>query len=172
MSDPAPYSTPPEQPKSNLTWLWVTLGVLLVLLIVCGGACGGCLFVANRAAKEGGQFLQHAVEMTQVQAQAQPAIAASEAVADKIGAITGQGVPEHVGAWVADAPTMTIRFEVNGEKGTATATVAAARGASAWNVTSFEVKTADGTTIDVPPPAEHPPELNFDIGPETPMPNP
>ena len=164
MSGPGPYA--PEQPQRGRNWLWIVLGILVVLLIVCGGICGGCVFVARQAAEQGGQFVLQALEMGQVQAQAQQAIASSDEVTDKIGPITGQGVPEPVGQWTADSPTLTTRFTVNGEKGAATATVSASREAGAWKITSIEVQLGDGTTVTVPPPAEAPPQINFDITPD------
>lgn len=93
MSGPAYDPNQPAPPKSSNSWIWITLIVLLVLLLVCGGVCGGCFWLAGKAATEGVQGAVQSLELLGLQASATPAIHSHPEVSEKIGPITGYDTP-------------------------------------------------------------------------------
>lgn len=165
MSGPAYDPNYPTPPKSSNTWIWVVLIVLLVLVLGCGGLCAGCTYFARQA----GQSLVQGVEIAALQVSTIPAIESHTEVQEKIGSVTGTGTPEVVGGYGMEKPTITIKFNITGEKGEAVATVTASREAGSLRPTDIQVKFADGSTVNVPP-GEYTPELNFDIETDDSMP--
>jgi hypothetical protein len=165
MSGPAYDPNYPTPPKSSNNWIWIALAVLLALLLVCGGVCGGCVWVASKAAKEGMQGAFQSVELMSLQASSMPAIESNEEVKAKIGPVTGFDPPTLVGTYGTEQPSIACTFKVNGETATATATVTATREAGSLKPTDIQVKFGDGTTVSVPP-GEFSPDLNFGIEPQ------
>ena len=162
MSGPTYDPNQPTPPKSSSSWIWITLVVLLVLLLVCGGVCGGCFWIAGKGIREGAQAAVQSIELLGLQASAMGAISSHAEVAEKIGTITGYDAPKLVGTYGHEQPTVSCSFVVNGEKGSATATVTGTREAGALRPTDIEVKFGDGTSVNVPP-GDFSPDLNFDI---------
>lgn len=165
MSGPAYDPNYPTPPKSSNSWIWITLLVLLAVLLVCAGVCGGCFWLAGKATTEGVQGALQSIELFGLQAAAAPALHSSPEISDKIGPITGFDPPKLVGTYGAEQPTVACSFVINGEKGSATAVVTGTRESGALRPTDIEVKFGDGTSVNVPP-GEFKPDLNFEIGPE------
>lgn len=163
MSSPTPYDlNQPQPPQKATNWvLWVIVG-LVVALLVCGGICGGCAMLMQSAAQKGGGFVAQTMEGAMLQVSAMSSIQADPTVTEKIGNITGQGMATVVGPWSPDATSVVCTFEVNGEKGNATATVTGNKVNGALQASKIEVKFADGTTVDVPP-SPQAPEFNFEL---------
>jgi hypothetical protein len=166
-----PYYDPnqPTPQKSSNSWIWIALGIVLLVLVGCGGACAGMAFYVSRQASQGFQAIIQVAELAQLQASAFGAIQNNAEVNEKIGDVTGFDPPTLVGTYGPEQQTVTCSFTVNGTKGSATATVTGTRESGALRPTDIQVKFGDGTSANVPP-GEYTPDLNFDIGPQEEMP--
>jgi hypothetical protein len=166
-----PYYDPnqPTPQKSSSSWIWIALGIVLLILIACGGACAGMAFFVSRQASQGIQAMVQIAELSQLQMAAFGAIQNHTEVTEKIGDVTGFGAPTLIGMYGPEQPSVSCSFTVNGSKGSATATVTGNRESGALRPTDIQVKFADGTTVDVPP-GEYTPDLNFNIEPQETMP--
>lgn len=162
MSGPTYDPNQPTPPKSNNSWIWITLVVILVLIVGCAGICGGCSWFLGKSVTEGVHALTQTAELLTLQTAAMPAIGSSAEVTSKIGNINSIDTPTLVGTYSLEQQNVTCKFAIRGERETATVTVTGTRDSGSLRPTDIHVKFGDGSTVNVPP-GEFVPELNFDI---------
>jgi hypothetical protein len=152
---------PQEPQKSGMSVIMIVLIVLGVMFLGCMGVCGGCYYVGTQAMKEA----MNAIELVSPSLEAQTAISDNAEVDEKLGKELTWGPPMRADGKTGELNTSNTPFtmQVTGPKGTAVAHIRAAQKDGDWKVLEIKVKLASGETIDVPPPPDAPPQLNFDL---------
>ena len=152
MSGPADDLNPPPPARSGKRWVFIGLVLLAVLLLACGGLCGGCMLVGNRMTTTAFQMK----ELADLQRRALPSIETNEEVRAKLGSVTSVDLPQLDANWSPDAATVTTVFGVAGETGSGTATVTGTRSSGRLAPTTIVVLFPDGTSVEVPHEARPP----------------
>jgi hypothetical protein len=157
-------STPAPQKSGGGSVLMIILIVCGVLLLLCAGICGGCVYVTQSAVTSGAAW----VELTPVMSAAMNAAQSDQQVLDKLGEpIEISAIPTRTGTGELKPANEDFQFELKGPKGTAKVKGSATKDVGTWKVTAITVQASDGATFTVPPPAATGPEVEFDM-PEMP----
>jgi hypothetical protein len=159
----SPGPSPPQKSGggSVLTIILIVFGVLLLL---CAGACGGCVYLTQSAVKSGAAW----VELSPVMSASLLEVQGNQQVIDKLGEpIEITAIPTRTGSGELKSANEDFQFELKGPKGTAKVKGSATKDAGTWKVTAITVQTSDGATFNVPPPAATGPDVNFTM-PDTP----
>lgn len=174
MSTPGKFETGGPPPRGGGSRVLITILIVVgVLLVACAGLCGGCIFVAQRAAKEAqraakevGEEVGAAIELMPVMTSVQTAVAEDDQVKQRLGEpVQITSTPERGNTGELDPVHESFTFGISGPNGTADVTGHATKVDGAWKVTQIEVVPAEGEKFEVPPPEGAPLELNFDINP-------
>ena len=166
MSTPGKPDAGTSQRSGGSRILITILIIAGVLLIACAGICGGCIFVAQRAAKEVGAEVGAAIELMPVMTSVQTAVAEDAQVKERLGEpVQITSTPERANQGELDPVHESFTFDISGPNGTADVTGHATKVDGAWKVTQIEVVPAEGEKFQVTPPEGAPLELNFDINP-------
>jgi cytochrome oxidase complex assembly protein 1 len=143
-------SAPAPQKSGGGSVLMIILIVCGVLLLLCAGICGGCVYVTQSAVKSGAAW----VELMPVMTAAMGAAQADQQVLDKLGEpIEVSAVPTRTGTGELNTVNEDFQFELKGPKGSAKVKGSATKEAGTWKVTAISVQTSDGATFTVEPPA-------------------
>jgi len=132
------------------------LGVLLVLVLICGGTCAGCVYLGGQAAKQAGQSIE-TMSITNI---ALASVLSDATVTEKLGAgVTITGLPKREGP--LDYANTVVMFDIAGPKGVGTVTAHAKQVTGSWQITALKVQFSDGSTADLQAPETTAPQLNF-----------
>ena len=155
--------TPPQRSGGSRTLVTILI-IAGVLLVACAGICGGCVFVMQRAVRqgalEGGAFIELAPVMSSVES----AVSDDAQVKQRLGEpvqVTSTGKRVNTGEVNPVHESFTIG--ISGPNGTATVTGHATKVDGAWKVTQIEVQPSEGEKFEVAPPEGAPLEINFEI---------
>jgi hypothetical protein len=176
MSNP----TPPPKPGGS-SWLTILLVVLLLLMLTCGGLCGGCIYVGQRAAVQVGKSVNEAASYLVLMpafAATQQAVDHDPQVIDRLGQpIEAFQMPQRQSAAPLNPKGETFQYDIRGPKGKAIVSGVATADSPAgpWRVATITVTFADGSLVTIPAPddqsqsgtfrteIELPPDLNEPI---------
>jgi hypothetical protein len=157
MSNPTP---PPQSGGSS--WLTIFMVVLLLMLLTCGGLCGGCLYLGQRAVVEGGkqaeQFIGY-LALTPAFVATQRAVDSDPQVIDRLGQpITTPAMPARQNQGALNPSGETFQYDIRGPKGAAIVSGVATAESSAgpWRVETITVTFSDGSVVTVPAPEDQP----------------
>jgi hypothetical protein len=158
MSTPSQFGSPqPSSGGGGSSVLMIVLIVLGVLVLVCGGACAGCVYFVGKGASEAGKAIEEAVRMSGAYFTAESTVLSDPQVLEKLGeGLEATSEPKRDSTGPLKPSGETFQFDIKGSKGTAivSAVATAPDPQSAFTVKTITVKLSDGTTIDVPPPSE------------------
>jgi len=141
----------------------IILIVLGVLLLLCAGICGGCVYLTQSAVSSGAAW----IELSPVMSASMLATQSDQQVIDKLGEpIEITAIPTRIGTGELKPQNEDFQFEMKGPKGTAKVKGSATKDVGTWKVTAITVQTSDGATFNVPPP-EATGDVNFDMPEET-----
>jgi len=152
---------------SSVLKILVIIGI--VLLLACGGLCGGCLYLAKQGADVAKQGLDKAIQQAKLNAAYQTtrdAVRSDPQVIERLGESLEFTEPHRQGEGDLKPSGETFQMDVKGSKGTAIVSGVATGSGGKFTVTTISVKLPDGTTLDVKPPSEQfdPNELKIDSG--------
>jgi hypothetical protein len=171
MSAPSQFGSPqPSSGGGGSSVLLIVLIVLGVLVLVCGGLCAGCLYVAGKGATavhEGIEEGLKTVQLVAAYANAETAVRNDPAVIARLGEpIERSTDPQRQNTGDLKPSGETFQFDVKGPNGTAIVSAVAVADGGPFRVTTITVKFPDGTTLDVKPPEEQfdPTDLKIDTG--------
>lgn len=158
-----PITPPPTPPQSGGGFLKIVLIILGVLVLGCAGVCGGCVCIAQRSAKDFGNY----AELLPVMSGAVVHVQDDQRVKDKLGEpVVSPGLPGRDNSGEVNPVHESFHFDLTGPMGTAKATGHATKAGSFWKVTTIEVEFSDGEKVTITPP-DSGPELNFDMPTES-----
>ena len=162
MSNP----NPPSQSGAS-GWLVVLLVVALLIVLVCGGLCGGCIYLGRQAAvqvgKAAGEFGAF-MAMVPAYAATQQAVDNDPQVIDRLGEpIKTLAMPQRQNTGELKPAGETFQYDIEGPKGTAIVSgVATAESPTGpWRVSTIRVTFSDGSVITVPAPEVQPADAQF-----------
>ena len=130
----------PPKRSSSRKWLWLIVAIPLLLIIVCGGFCGG-IFVMAFSIMKSSEPYQMALE----QVQEDPLVI--EQLGEPIEDVTW--FPSGNVNMENDRGDANLHFQVAGPKGTAGVHVQARRMDGLWGLTTLEVTPEGGTRIQL-----------------------
>jgi hypothetical protein len=167
MSHPSQFGPSPQQSGGGgSSVLVIVLVVLGVLVVVCGGLCAGCFYMAGKSVtvvqkgiEEGVKFVQLAVAYKE----ANLAVMNNEQVIDRLGEpiepVEAAQLFRHEGTGPLKKSGETFQFDVKGPKGTGIVSVVATGDAdNVFHPATITVTFSDGTVVDVPVTTDDPPE--------------
>ena len=139
----------------------------LLLLILIGAFFGVRVWRKNSADTRKSQNQSYLRDLQQPLDEAADAVKSNVQVQAKLGesltvdkeSLTREGQGKEL-----DRSNAGFQFSVVGSKGTGGVAARATFAAGNWKVTEVKVQLPDGSSVDVPPPAEKPPDLEFDVG--------
>ena len=171
MSSPSQFGSPqPSSGGGGSSVLMIVLIVLGVLVLVCGGLCAGCLYVAGQGATAVKQGIEEGLKTAQLLAaysNAEIAVINDEQVIARLGEpIERTSEPERKSTGDLKTSGETFQFDIKGPNGTAIVSGVAVADNGPFRVTTITVKFPDGTTLDVKPPEEQfdPTDLKIETG--------
>lgn len=145
-----PLSNPPPGPppqKPGMSTFMIVLMVVGLLVLLCCGACGGCLYFG-------------AGETTKIRDEVMRKVNTSQAVKDALGEPLTPGIPSNV-SFVNQQ--RTIEFPVTGPKGSGKVHAEGTSGPNGFEPGVIHVTTSDGKLIDVNAKTD-PTDMEFDTG--------
>ncbi len=172
MSAPSQFGSSPQPSGGGSSVLVIVLIVLGVLVLICGGACAGCLYIAGQGAtavQKGVEEGLKAIQLAAAYSTAETAVLSDLQVIERLGEpIERTTEPQRQNTGDLKPAGETFQFDVQGPKGTAIVSAVAVADKGPFRVTTITVKLSDGTTIDVKPPEEQfdPTELKIESGDE------
>ena len=140
---------------------------MLLLLLTCGGLCGGCIYVGQRAAVQVGKAAQEIAEFVALVpafAATQQAVDNDPQVIDRLGQpIESLAMPTRQNPGKLNPQGETFQYDIRGPKGTAIVSgVATAESPTGpWRVSTITVTFADGSLVTIPAPADQPQQATF-----------
>lgn len=153
------YQTPPSSSGGGSSWLVILLVVLGLIVVVCGGICGGCIYMGRQAVNQAGKAMGEFAEGLQLMpamVAAQQAVVSDQQVIDRLGepvqlvsmgARQGKGKLQPAGE--------TFQFDVSGPKGKAIAScVATNTDGTQFRAVKITVTFTDGSVVEVTPPED------------------
>ena len=153
-------STPPPPSSGGRSVLTIVLIVFGVLLLLCAGICGGCVYLTKNAVEAGAAW----AELTPVMSAAMSAVQNDPQVIDKLGQpIEVTSIPVRTGTGELKSANEDFEFSLKGPKAAAEVKGSATKDVGTWKVTAITVQTSDGATFNVPPPAATGPDVQFDM---------
>jgi hypothetical protein len=145
----------------------ILLIVLLVLVVICGGLCAGCVVIGRNvtmnAQQAAGEFLTY-LQLMPAYAATQQAVNSDPQVIDRLGEpIEALAMPERQNTGDLKPAGETFQFDIEGPKGTGIVSAIATADGGPWRVVKITVTFADGSVVDVPVPEDQPPGGEFKI---------
>jgi hypothetical protein len=159
MSHPSQFSPSPQQSGGGGTSVLVIVLVILgVLLVVCGGVCAGCVYLARSSVGVVQKGLEEGVKFVQLAPaykEANLAVMNNEQVIDRLGEPIEptEATPlfRHDGKGPLNKSGETFQFDVKGPKGTGIVSVVATGDAdNVFHPAKITVTFSDGSVVDVP----------------------
>jgi len=153
---------PQRRGGGGMSVLVIILIVLGVLVLLCAGICGGCVYVAQNAARSGMAW----AELMPTMDQAISAVSSDPQVIDKLGEpVEINTLPARDGSGELKPGGEDFHFTVKGPKGTGKVKGTARQESGSWRITALTVQASDGSTFNVPPPQTSGPEVRYDMPP-------
>ena len=119
---------------------------MVVLLIGCGGFCGGCMIVGTQVSTAALRLK----ELKDLQDRALVVIETNEEVRERLGKITSVDIPNSKSEWTPEVASVECSFAITGESGTGVAQVTGKRSAGTLEPTEIVVEFPDGKSVEVP----------------------
>jgi len=159
-------SNPTQPSKSGgSSWPIVLLVVLLLLVLTCGGLCGGCIYLGKQAAVQVGKTAAEFgafVTLVPAYAATQQAVDNDPQVIDRLGQpITTLAMPTRQNSGEMKPEGETFQYDIRGPNGTAIVSGVATADGGAWRVSTITVTFSDGSLVTVPTPADQPHDGKF-----------
>jgi hypothetical protein len=143
--------------------LFIVLLILALPLLLCGGTCGGCLLMRGRAVQES----TSREELSPIMASAVALASDDSRVREQLGEPVEQSAePTRDSTGEISPVHESFQFQLRGPRGTAQVVGHATKVGGFWKITTVDVQFSGGDKITITPPADAPPELNFDLGTE------
>lgn len=131
---------PPRRGWFGRNWLWFVPTIILLPLLLCGGCVGGVIVFGLRAVKDTDVY-KGALQRVQDSAEVQAAV--GQPIEDST------AFPSSEYKYENGVQTSTVRFSVQGPKGTAEVEASAVLAGDKWHYERFIVTCSDGTSIDL-----------------------
>lgn len=157
--DPGPQ---PPRGGGGMSVLVIILIILGVLVLLCAGICGGCVYAIRKGAESGTAY----IELLPTMDQAISAVSSDPQVIDRLGEpVEISTLPARDGSGELAPAGENFHFTVKGPKGTANVTGTARQELGSWRIIALTVQTSDGSTFNVPPPERSGPEVQYEMPP-------
>ncbi len=158
--NPAPQ--PPRSGGGGMSVLVIVLIILGLLVLLCAGLCGGCVYAVRKGAESGAAY----VELLPSMQRAESAVVSDPQVIAKLGEpVAMSGAFARDGSGELAPGGEDFHFTVQGPNGTGNVKATARQESGTWRVTTITVQTSDGSTFSVPPPITSAPDVRFDMPP-------
>ena len=142
MSSPEPYG---QQNSGGGSFFTIVLVILGIILLMCAGVCGGCVFLGYRAQQGAQQMLQTLSLAIRVGA---PFMAVSNS--PEVIAKIGEPIEHNGENAMREISPNEIAVDIKGPSGTAVMTVLYRGTAPNQELSGVKVTFEDGSTIDIP----------------------